>query len=385
MAKRDYYEVLGVGRDASGQEVKRAYRRLAKKYHPDVCKEPDAEDKFKEISEAYEVLIDSNKKANYDRFGHAGAESMFGRGGFSWSDFSHFGDINDLFNRDFFGRDIFDVFFGGARRAGRRGPVKGNDLRYDLYLSLEEASSGLKTVINVSRTERCGECNGTGAKAGSSPKNCPVCNGTGQEKKARRTPFGQFVSITTCGRCHGEGRIIEQPCPTCNGTGRIRHTREISVNIPAGVDTGSHLRLSGEGDSGSRGGPSGDLYVVIHINPHEFFMRDGDDLFCEVPLTFTQAALGDEIEVPTLRGKARLKIPPATQTGTVFRLRGEGISHLRGKGRGDQNVRVKVVTPKKLSKKGKELFRELAEIEGKGPRLKGFIGKVMDDVRGNPK
>lgn len=381
MTKRDYYEILGVGRDATEKEIKRAYRRLAKKYHPDVCKEPDAEEKFKEISEAYEILIDPNKRANYDRFGHAGTESIFGKGGFSWSDFTHFSDIDDLFGRDFFGRDIFDVFFKGFRGTTRAGPVKGNDLRYDLYISLEEAASGLKTEIQVPRTEKCSECNGTGAKAGTSPKRCPVCNGTGQEKRERRTPFGQFVSITTCSRCHGEGRIIEQPCSTCNATGRVRHTRRISVKIPAGVDTGSHLRISGEGDSGIRGGPSGDLYVVIHVNPHEFFKREGDNLFCEVPITFSQAALGDEIEIPTLNGKARLKIPPGTQTGTIFRLRGEGIPHLRGRGKGDQNVRVRVVTPKKLSKKEKELFEELAKIEGKGSGLKGFIGRMMNDVK----
>ncbi len=381
MAKRDYYEVLGVGRDADEQEVKRAYRRLAKKYHPDVNKSPDSEDKFKELSEAYEVLIDPEKKANYDRFGHAGAESMFGRNGFKWSDFTHFSDIEDLFDRDFFGRDIFDVFFKGFRGEPQRGPVKGNDLRYDLNISLEDVASGFNTEIHVPRTEKCPTCNGTGAKSDLDIKTCPVCNGSGQEKRERRTPFGQFVSLTTCNRCHGEGRIIDRPCTECNGTGKIRRMRKISLKIPAGVDTGSRLRIANEGDSGLRGGPPGDLYILIHVLPHEFFRREGSDLYCEIPITFSQAVLGAEIEVPTLKSKARIKIPPGTQTGTIFRLRGEGIPRLRTNVRGNQNVRVNAVTPKNLSKRQRELFEELAEIE-KAKDGETLIGRFKNNVGG---
>lgn len=362
--KRDYYEVLGVSRDTKEDEIKKAYRSLAKKYHPDVNKAPEAEEKFKEISEAYEVLIDSNKRANYDRFGHAGAESIFGKEGFRWSDFTHFSDIEDILGRDFFGRDIFDVFFGGGRRARRTGPVRGSDLRYDLNITLENAAFGLKTAINIPRTVACDLCGGNGAKPGTKIDTCPVCNGTGQESRERRTPFGQFVSVTTCNRCHGEGKIIENPCPRCNGTGSIGRTTKISVRIPIGVESGSHLRISGEGDSGIRGGPPGDLYVVIHVQPHEFFKRQDDDIFCEIPITFSQAALGDEIEVPTLKSRARIKIPPGTQTGTVFRLRGEGIPHLGGRGKGDQNVLVKVKTPEKLGREQREFFEKLAKIEG---------------------
>lgn len=374
--KRDYYEVLGVGRNARDDEIKKAYRNLAKKYHPDVNKAPDAEEKFKEISEAYEVLIDPDKKANYDRFGHAGAESIFGRGGFRWSDFTHFSDIEDIFGRDFFGGDIFNVFFGGERRTGRTGSVRGSDLRYDLKITLEDAAFGLKTEINVHKAGVCDLCNGSGAKPGTRINTCPNCKGTTQERRERRTPFGQFVSITTCSRCHGEGRIIETPCPRCNGTGSIGRTTKISVKIPPGVESGSHLRISGEGDSGIRGGPPGDLYVVIHVQPHEFFKREGDNIFCEIPITFSQAALGDEVEVPTLKSRARIKIPPGTQTGTVFRLKGEGIFRLNGRGRGDQNVIVRVKTPEKLNKEQRELFEKLAKMEGWNVK-KGILGMII--------
>jgi len=380
MAKRDYYEILGVGRDATEQDIKRAYRRLAKKYHPDVCKEPDAEEKFKEISEAYEVLIDPEKRANYDRFGHAGTESIFGGRGFTWEDFTHFSDIEDLFGRDFFGRDIFDVFFRGSKRASQTGPLRGNDLRYDLTITLEDAAFGIRTEISVPRTESCSKCNGTGAKSGAT-KTCPVCNGTGQERHERRTPFGQFVSITTCSKCGGTGKIITEYCPYCQGTGKIQRTRRISVKIPPGVDSGSRLRLTGEGEAGLRGGPPGDLYVVIHVQPHEFFKRENDDVYCEIPITFSQAALGDEVEVPTLRSKAKIKIPPGTQTGTIFRLKGQGIPHLNSRGKGDQKVRVRVVTPKKLTKREREIFEELREIDKKKPELKSFIGRIRDVFR----
>lgn len=381
MAKRDYYEILGLSRDASEQDIKKAYRKLAKKCHPDVCKDDGAEEKFKELSEAYEILADPRKKAAYDRFGHEGAQSAFGKGGFTWSDFTHFSDIRDIFDRDFFGRDIFDVFMGASRESRRSGPVRGNDLRYDLYMDFGEAACGLQTEIYVPRTESCGECKGTGAKPGTRPKPCYACNGSGQTRSEKATPFGRFLTVTTCSACRGEGKVIEKPCSACNGTGRVRNTRKITVKIPAGVGTDSHLRIPGEGDAGARDGPPGDLYVVIHVNPHEFFRREGNDVICEVPITFSQAALGSEVEAPTLRGRAKLKIPAGTQTGTVFRLKGEGIPDVRGRGIGDEKVRIKVLTPKKLGKREKELFEELSQIEGSGSGIKDFLGKFVEDVK----
>lgn len=381
MTKRDYYEVLGIERNANLDEIKSAYRRLAKQYHPDVSKDKDAEEKFKELSEAYEVLIDPSKKATYDKFGHEAADKSFSSGGFQWSDFTHYSDIQDIFGRDFFGRDIFDVFMGG--RENRTTAQRGNDLRYDLYINLEEAAHGIKSEIYVPRTETCTECKGTGAKPGTKVKQCPNCAGSGQERREKSTPFGRFLTVTTCGRCRGEGTIIENPCKSCSSTGRTRTTRKITVKIPAGVDSGSHLRVPGEGDAGIRGGPPGDLYIVIHVNPHQTFRRDRNDLLMDMQLTFAQAALGAEIEVPTLTGKARLKIPAGTQTDTIFKLRGEGIPDLEGEGTGDERIRVKVVTPKSLGKREKELYNELAALEGKDKGVKGFIGKVMDDVKGS--
>jgi molecular chaperone DnaJ len=380
MTKRDYYEVLGIGKNASTEEIKSAYRKLAKQYHPDVSKDKDAEEKFKELSEAYEVLIEPSKKASYDKFGHEAADKSFSGGGFQWSDFTHYSDIQDIFGRDFFGRDIFDVFMGGSR-GDRNSAARGNDLRYDLYISLEEAAAGIKSEIYVPRTESCPECKGSGAKTGTKAKQCPACGGSGQERRERSTPFGRFMTVSPCSRCRGEGTIIENPCKNCNGTGRTRTTRKITVKIPAGVDTGSHLRVPGEGDAGVRGGPPGDLYIVIHVNPHEKFRRDGNDLLMDVELSFVQAALGAEIEVPTLTGKAKLKIPAGTQTDTVFKLRGEGVPDLNGRGAGDEKIRVKIVTPKSLGKREKELYDELAALEGKDQGVKGFIGKVVDDVK----
>lgn len=378
MPKQDYYDILGVDRDASHKEIKKAYRRLARKYHPDVNDSEGAEEKFKEISEAYEVLSDSQKRQQYDRFGRTG-EDMFGGGGFSWQDFSHFSDIEDLFRGgDFFGRDIFDVFFGGRRRRKKR-PRRGRDLRYDLEISLEDAASGVTTEIQVPRTEKCQECEGSGARKGTSPKTCPQCKGTGQVRKERKTPFGYFASVTTtCGKCGGEGKIIEEPCPECGGSGKIQKSRKISVKIPPGVESGSRIRLGGEGDSGYKGGPSGDLYVVIHVMPHEFFKREGDNLRCKIPITFSQAALGTEVEVPTLEEKAKLKIPSGTQSGTVFRLKGEGIPHLHGRGKGDQLVEVKVVTPENLNSEQKELFQELSQFEEIPSEGKGWFEKIKN-------
>jgi molecular chaperone DnaJ len=365
--KRDYYEVLGIDQNASQDEIKKAYRRLAKKYHPDT--NPDkktAGEEFKEISEAYEILADPDKRSNYDRFGHAAVRDAFGRGGFSWGDFTHFGDIEDIFGRDFFGMDIFDMFFGSNMRGYR--PARGADLRYDLDITLEDAAFGTTKEVEIPRMVKCDSCNGSGARTGGL-KTCPDCNGTGQKRQMRRTAFGMFTSITTCGRCRGEGKTIEEICPDCKGDGKVRRKRSISVKIPTGVETGSRLRIVGEGEAGTRGGSTGDLYIIVDVEPHEIFKRDEDDVICEVPISFTQAALGAEIVAPTLKGEAKIKIPPGTQTGTMFRLKGIGIPHLNRRGSGDQHVKVVVKTPKRLSKKQREL---LLELEGVSKKSTGF-------------
>jgi len=378
VSKRDYYEVLGVSRQASADEIKKAYRKLARQYHPDA--NPDnkkaAEEKFKEIAEAYEVLSDPDKKANYDRFGHAGVNGQgfggfegFG-GGFGGADFGGLGDI-------------FDMFFGGGGRR-RRGPEKGSDVRADLEITFEEAAFGLEKDIKVPRTEECGTCGGTGAAPGTRAQTCSACNGTGQVQYAQSTPFGRIVQSRTCDRCRGAGKIIEKPCPTCHGAGQVRKTRSIHVKIPAGVDNGTRLRVAGEGEAGLRGGPRGDLYVYIYVKAHKFFQRDGNDVVVEIPLSFAQAALGDEIEVDTLEGKAKVKIPEGTQSGTVFRLRGRGIPDLHGYGRGDQLVHVKVLTPTRLTEKQKALLREFANLGAENPAggEKGFFGKMKDAFMG---
>ncbi|NLI13474.1 MAG: molecular chaperone DnaJ, partial [Peptococcaceae bacterium] len=305
MSKRDYYEVLGVAKGASMDEIKKAYRKLARQYHPDANPDnPNAEARFKELSEAYMVLSDPEKRSNYDRYGHAGVDGQ-GFGGFNG-----FGDFGGL-------GYIFDMFFGGGGRR-RSGPEKGADIRSDLEITLKEAAFGLEREIKVPRTESCSTCGGSGAAAGTRPSTCSACNGTGQVQFAQNTPFGRVVQSHTCDRCRGTGKIIEKPCPTCRGTGQTRRTRSISVKVPAGVDNGSRLRVSGEGEAGLRGGPRGDLYVYIHVKPDRVFKRDGDDLICEMPISFVQAALGDELEIPTLEGTAKLKIPEGTQSGTVF-------------------------------------------------------------------
>lgn len=380
MAKKDYYKTLGVSKDASQDEIKKAFRKLARKYHPDVNRDDEnATEKFKEINEAYEVLKDPDKRARYDQFGHAGV----GQGNFGAGDFSGFGgfkDFGDFGGGDFFD-DIFDSFFGGgfSNSKRRQGPVRGADLRYDLELTLEEAAFGVEKQINVTRLEKCPKCNGTGAKPGTSPKTCPTCNGSGEIKNIKNTAFGRFVNVTTCNQCNGKGTIIEEPCTKCHGNGKVRASKRLKVKIPQGVDTGSRLRMSGEGEPGLRGGPPGDLYVVIHVKPHKLFKRAGNDIIFDAPISFVQASLGDEIKVPTLDGKAKLKIPQGTQPDTRFRIKSKGIPKLNGHGRGDLYVRAKVLIPKKLNDKQKDLLKKFAEISGEDlKQQKGFFGKMKD-------
>ncbi|MGI6189020.1 MAG: molecular chaperone DnaJ [Clostridiales bacterium] len=370
LAKRDYYEVLGIERNASDDEIKRAYRRLAKKYHPDLNPgDAEAEAKFKEINEAYNVLINPETRAQYDRFGHEGPTGQ-GFGGFD------FGGIDD----------IFDMFFGGTgfgtgSRYRRNAPVRGADIRYDLDISFEEAAFGTKKEIEVVRMEPCSECEGTGAKDGTQPVTCTVCNGTGEVSYAQNTAFGRFVNVRTCDRCNGEGTIIEEPCRRCHGRKKVRRARKISINVPAGIDNGQAITLRGEGETGERGGPPGDLYVYITVRPHKIFKRQGYDIYCDIPITFGQAALGAELQVPTLEGKIKYRIPEGTQTGTVFRLRNRGISHLRSNTRGDLYVKVNIEVPKRLNEKQRELIRQFEEITQDlqyNDERKSFFEKMKD-------
>lgn len=354
-AKRDYYEVLGIGRNATDEEIKKAFRKLAFKHHPDHNHNDGAEEKFKEVNEAYEVLSDSDKRSAFDHFGHSGAEEVFGRG-FEGFNFGGFGDI-------------FDAFFGGATTTTRQAPQGGADLLYRIAITLEEAAFGCEKEINISRIEHCSLCQGTSSKPGSQPSRCPNCNGTGQVHRIQQSIFGRFTTTATCPKCYGEGRIITDPCPQCRGTGKEKRQRSILVRIPAGVDDGSQIRLSSEGQSGTRGGPSGNLYIAVSIAKHEFFQRDDDDILYELPINFAQAALGTEVEVPTLDGNIKLKIPSGSQTDTVFRLKGKGIPHLHRRGSGDQLVKLLVVTPDSLTKHQRQLFQELNDtLTPKGSR-----------------
>lgn len=374
MAKRDYYEVLGVEKNASETEIKKAFRRLARQYHPDVNPgDKAAEEKFKEINEAYEILGDPEKRNRYDQFGHAGFDpNGFGSGGFGG-----FGNAGDFTG---FG-DIFEMFFGQTAGQRTHGPAKGADLRLDLDLSFEEAAFGIEKDVELPRLENCPTCKGSGAKPGTQPAKCPHCNGAGQVRTTQRTPLGQFQTIKTCPECGGEGRIITSPCPECRGRGKVHKVRKLHIKIPAGVDSGSRIRLAGEGEPGLRGGPSGDLYVYVEVKPHKIFRRQGDDIYMEMPVTFVQAALGDVIKVPTLEGKADLKVPEGTQTHTTFRLRGQGITHLRGSGRGDLYVNVVVVIPTKLNEEQRKLLRDFAAQSGQEnyrPREKGRDKGILE-------
>ncbi|HIU45730.1 MAG TPA: molecular chaperone DnaJ [Candidatus Fimadaptatus faecigallinarum] len=372
LAKRDYYEVLGVSKTASDDELKKAYRTLAKKYHPDLNGgDKECEEKFKEVNEAYEVLSDPQKRARYDQFGHEDPRTG-GAGGY--------GDFTGGFGGGF--DDIFSAFFGGgfggAQRA--RGPERGNDLRYDLTITFEEAAFGCEKEITVTREENCEDCGGTGAKKGTSPTTCPTCKGTGQVQSFINTPIGRVSNVRVCDACHGSGKIIKDPCPKCNGRGRVRRNRKISIKIPAGIDNGMQIPLRRQGEPGLRGGENGDLYIFVTVRPHKLFTRENYDLYCDVTVSFTQAALGGEIDVPTLNGMTKYNLPEGTQPGAVVRLRGQGIQNLRGAGKGDLYIKINVEIPRRLTEKQKELLRQFdesvtgKEYEGK----KSFFDRVKD-------
>lgn len=383
MAGRDYYEILGVDRNASEQEIKKAYRQAARKYHPDVNRDdPQAEQKFKEVSEAYKVLSDPKLRQQYDQLGHdtfRQASRGGGAGGGGFDPFGGgFGGFDDL-------GDIFDMFFGGGdgRRRGRGARAsaarRGADLRYDLEIDFEEAAFGRTVDIQVPRHETCDHCKGNGAEPGTDVRTCPECHGQGEVRQVRETPFGRFMNVAPCPRCRGEGRIVATSCSHCLGRGTQRRTRTLSVEIPAGVEDGQRIKLTGEGEAGERGGPPGDLYVFLSVRPHQFFEREGYNVLCEVPISFVQAALGDEIEVPTLDGRAKLRIPEGIQSGATLRMRGQGIPRLRGHGRGDQLVRIRVVTPTQLNAKQREALKEFAKAGGdETPESKNFFDRVRE-------
>lgn len=380
MSKRDYYEVLGVSKTATQDELKKAYRKLARKYHPDLNKDnAEAAEKFKECNEAYSVLSDEQKRAQYDQFGHAAFENggMGGGGGFGGAGgFGGFGGSGM--------EDIFDMFFGGqggrGGRSSKAGPQRGADLRFDLEISFEEAAFGLEKEINLYRDEVCDHCHGEGAEPGSKVETCPECNGSGYVRYTQNTMFGQMVNERPCSRCKGEGKIISEPCKECRGKGTVKRNKKLKVKIPAGVDNGSRLRVSNEGEAGAKGGPSGDLYVYLYVKPHKFFERDGTTVLCEVPINIVQATLGADIKVPTLDGQVTMKIPEGTQPGKVMRIKGKGIPSLRNSSRGDQLVRIKVVVPTKLSDKQKDALRKFADIskDNINPEEKSFMDKVKD-------
>jgi molecular chaperone DnaJ len=377
LSKRDYYDVLGISKSADAQEIKKAYRKLAMKYHPDRNPgDKEAEEKFKEINEAYEVLSDDTKRQTYDQFGHAGMNGGgFGQGGFNSQGF---GGFEDIFG-DIFG-DMFGGGFSSSSRQRRRGPERGQDIRQSINITFEEAAFGKKTSIKINRSEECSECNGSGAKPGTSKKTCPTCNGSGEVRSVQKTPFGNIASSRTCPTCSGEGEVVESPCSKCGGKGTVRKVKTIDVDIPAGIDDGQTIRVSGQGEVGTKGGPRGDLYITVNVKNHSLFTRDGNDIYFEMPITFVQAALGDEIEVPTLDGKVKYTVPEGTQTGTVFRLREKGIPKLRGNSRGDQYVKVVVDTPKKLNEKQKDILREFAKECGEDvhEKKKTFGQKIED-------
>ena len=378
--KRDYYEVLGVSKTASDDEIKKAYRKVAKQYHPDLNPgDATAEAKFKEANEAYEVLSDADKKARYDQYGHAGVDPNFGAGGgygggFN-GDFGDFGDLGDIFG-SFFGGG----FGGGGRRSNPNAPKRGNDASAAVNISFEEAAKGCKKTVKVTKIDTCDECGGSGAKKGTTTKTCPVCNGSGRVTSAQRTPFGVFQTQTVCSHCNGKGKVIENPCQKCNGKGRIRHTVEEVVEIPAGIDDGQVINMRGKGDSGVNGGPSGDLRINVNVRPHPIFNRSGYDVYCEIPITFVQAALGADITVPTLDGKVKFTIHEGTQPGDEFKLKGKGIQRLNYSGKGDQYVKIVVEIPKNLSKEQKEKLMDFEKLSSDKnyKTQKSFMDKIKD-------
>ncbi|MGM0508741.1 MAG: molecular chaperone DnaJ [Fusobacteriota bacterium] len=376
--KQDYYDILGVSKDATDREIKKAYRKLAMKYHPDKTSgDKGSEEKFKKISEAYEVLSDSDKRAKYDRFGHSAFEGGAGGpgGGFGGAGFGDFDDIGD----------IFSSFFGGGRSSGRaRRQVRhGEDLRYNLDITLEEAAKGVQKEIKYRRKEACSTCNGSGAKPGSDLETCSTCNGTGEVKQQTNSMFGQFVNVSTCSTCNGKGKVPNEKCSSCNGTGETKTTVTKKVKIPAGVETGQKVRISGGGNVGENGGNYGDLYIYINVKPHSIFTRRDNNIVCEVPISFTTATLGDEIEIPTLEKKTKIKIPAGTQNGKVFRLKGKGIPNLRGYGTGDELVKITVEVPTNLNKEQKELLKKFDEKmeEKNNSKIKSFLDKIAEKFK----
>lgn len=373
MASKDYYEVLGLQKGASDDEIKRAYRKLAMKYHPDKNQgNKEAEDKFKDINEAYQVLSDPEKKSRYDQFGTADFDGGFGSGGYGGFDGFDMGGFGD----------IFESFFGGGGSSSRRrnGPAKGADIEYTLNLTFEESVFGVEKEITITRSENCEECSGTGAKPGTAPKTCPTCNGAGQVRVQRQTPLGSFVSTTTCDRCGGKGTIVEAPCTSCSGRGKLRKSRKITVNIPAGVDTGNVMPLRGQGEHGSNGGPAGDLYVRINVTQSKQFDRRGNDVYIDTHISMGKAALGVEITVPTIDGDVKYSIPAGTQSGTLFRLKGKGVQRVNSTGRGDQYVKVIVDIPKNLNDKQVETLKAFMEACGESAEGETAHKKGLKDL-----
>ena len=373
--KRDYYEVLGVSRGASEDEIKKAYKKMARKYHPDLNPgDKSAEEKFKEVNEAYEVLSDADKKARYDQYGHAGVDPNFGAGGFGggFDGGFDFGDLGDIFG-SFFGGG-----FGGGRRTNPNAPQRGESIRMSIAISFEEAAFGCEKEVTVERYEACDTCHGSGCAPGTSPEVCPDCHGTGTVQVRRQTPMGVFATSSPCPKCGGKGRIIHQPCKDCRGSGMMRKKKTIQASIPAGIDNGQTISIRGQGNAGRNGGPAGDLLITITVRPHELFRREGTSVLCEAPITFTQAVLGAELEIPTIDGKVKYTLPEGTQSGTTFRLKGKGIPSINGRGRGDQYVTVYIETPRNLNKEQKEALKKFAaamgedEASGQKPFFKKF-------------
>lgn len=378
--KRDYYEVLGLQKGASDADIKKAFRQMAKKYHPDLHPDDkEAEKRFKEVNEAYEVLSDAQKKARYDQFGHAGVDPNFGAGG--GGGYGGYGGFSDM---DFDLGDIFSSFFGGGgRRSNPNAPRQGSDVTATVIISFEEAAKGCKKEVKVPIVERCSDCGGSGAKKGTSARTCSRCNGTGQEMRQQRTPFGVMQTQTTCSQCGGKGKIIDTPCPTCNGGGHVRRQQTVGVNIPAGIDDGQVINIRGKGNAGVNGGPAGDLQVRVSVRPHPIFERDRFNIWCDLPLTFAQVALGATVEVPTLDGKVEMDIKEGTQPGDILTLKGKGIPYLNGRGQGDILFRVTVEVPKNLNAEQKKLLRAFEEATGEKnyQKRRSFFDKLKDTFK----